>query len=82
MNRNKHHYENISSLRDIHREMGILRTIIDDKENVIRNDVNDIKESFNVFSILKSVIRKATPYISMGFSAAGLMSKIFFNKKS
>jgi len=82
MNKDKPHYENISSLRDIHREMETLRTIIDNKEKVIRNDFNDIKESFNVFSILKSVIRKATPYISMGFSAAGLVSKLFFNKKS
>ena len=82
MNKNKHHYENISSLREIYREMEVLGTIIENKEKIIKKDINDIKESLNLLSIFKSVIRKATPYISIGFSAADLVSKFFFNKKS
>ena len=60
-------YKKMSCLKDIHREIESLSYLIEKKEIKINNDINDIKNSLNLFSIIKKTFRDVTPYISIGY---------------
>ena len=81
MNKNNSHYVKISCLNDIHREIETLECLIEKKEKIIYNDINDIKASFNLFSIVKKTFNNITPYISIGLSVAGMVAKLLSKKK-
>jgi len=81
MNKTNSHYAKISCLNDIHREIETLEYLIEKKEKIINNDINDIKASFNLFSIVKKTLNNITPYISIGLSAAGMVAKLLSKKK-
>lgn len=73
-------YKKMSCLKDIHREIESLSYLIEKKEMKINNDINDIKNSLNFFSIIKNTFKNVTPYISIGLSAAGWISKLLAKK--
>lgn len=78
---NNRQYFDLSSLEEISVKKNILKEKINKKERNIRQDIDLIKESFNLISILKRTITTASPYVSLGVSAAGIVSKFFSNKK-